>query len=354
VIHSGTVARLLLAGALQVALPVPALAQDLDRPDDEIVPEGVRWELRAHDGPAEPIDVLPGTGADLVLESGRASFNGGCDLFFGEYALDGDTITFGDAIQRTDRSCSDEAVVLQNAYLLLLHQVASWRPYFGAFQLLDASGEMLLEFSETTVDISQRDVDDILARLAMLSDEVASLQARVGDLEGGVVAGSDGETGLGDDPPDADAGETEAIPASVPAAPRARVEVERRYTYQDPDQARGLVTWRDRSADEDGFRVYARRIYCGLKAGADPSRALAEEDFTEKRSRFVRVASLPADATRFRPRHAAIMEELPSQPIPRYGTGAAYDLYVVAFNEAGESERTPVGSYTVTPEWFCP
>jgi heat shock protein HslJ len=352
-IRPRSAARWLLAAALEVALTAPVVAQTDGEPDDEIVPEGVRWELRAHDGPAEVIDVLPGTGADLVLESGRASFNAGCDLFFGEYTLDGHAITFGDAIQRTDRPCSDEAVILQNAYLALLHQVASWRPYFGAFQLLDASGEMLLEFSETTVDISQRDVDDILTRLAMLSGEVASLQERVRDLEGGATPSSDGEIDSGDGSSSADGG-SEATPASAPAAPRARVEVERRYTAQDRDQERGLVTWRDRSADEDGFRVYARRIYCGLKAGADPSQALSEEDFTEKRSRFVRVASLPADATRFRPRHAAIMERLPPQPIPRYGTGAAYDLYVAAHNEAGESERTPVGSYTVTPEWFCP
>jgi heat shock protein HslJ len=234
------VAKLLLAAALSVAVAAPVVAQATDEPSDEIVPEGVRWELRAYDGPAESIDVLPGTGADLVLESGRATFNAGCDLFFGEYTLEGDAILFGDAMQRTDRPCSDEAVTLQNAYLPLLHQAASWRPYFGAFQLLDASGQMLLEFSETTVDISQRDVDDILARLDELSDDVASLQARMGELERGAPASSDGEAGADGGSSGADAGGSGMTPASAPTAPRGRVEVERRYTLQDHDQARGL------------------------------------------------------------------------------------------------------------------
>jgi hypothetical protein len=48
------------------------------------------------------------------------------------------------------------------------------------------------------------------------------------------------------------------------------------------------------------------------------------------------------------------MDELPPQPIPRYRTRAAYDLHVAAYNDVGESDRTPIGSYTVTPEWFCP
>lgn len=349
-----TVAMLTLTAALSVGVVAPVGAQAETEPDDEVVPEGVRWELRAHDGPEEVIDVLPGTGADLVLESGRASFNAGCDLFFGDYTLDGAAITFDTVLQRTDRPCSDEAVALQETYIPLLQRVASWQPFFGALHLLDESGEMLLEFSETTVDISQRDVDAILTQLATLSDQVASLEGRVDGLEDGASANSDGQVDSGDGSASADGEATDATAASIPVAPRARGTVERRYTFQDPDEARGLIRWRDRSDDERGFRVYARRIFCGLKAGADPSQVLDYEDFTEQRSRFVRIATLPADATRYRPVHSAVMDELPPLPRPLYGTGAAYDLYVAAYNEAGESERTPVGSYTVTPEWFCP
>jgi hypothetical protein len=146
----------------------------------------------------------------------------------------------------------------------------------------------------------------------------------------------------------------EAPEAAAPRAPRATGDTDARFTVRDPNPRRGLVTWRDRADDEDGYRMYAKRVYCGLVEGADPSEALGTDDFTRLRSDFVRVGRADADATEFRPNHQRIRERLPEIPGQQYGSGEIYELYAAAFNGAGESKRVLVGTYITTPEFMCP
>lgn len=146
----------------------------------------------------------------------------------------------------------------------------------------------------------------------------------------------------------------EAPAATTPRAPRATGQTDARFTVRDPDPDRGLVTWKDRASDEDGYRIYARRIYCGLVPGADPNQPLDTDDFTQRRSRFVRVGKVAADAEQYRPVHQNVRQKLPEIPGQQYGSGEIYELYSAAFNEAGESKRVLVGTYITTPEFMCP
>ena len=189
--------------------------------------------------------------------------------------------------------------------------------------------------AEATVEVPQTQLDSILAQLAALTLRVEALETALAEA------------------PAVDAG-TPPTSAAKPKAPVATGETERRFTVRDPNPDRGLVTWRDRAKNEDGYRIYARRLYCGLKDGVEPDQALDVDDFTELRSEFVRVGKAPADATRFRPVHQQVRAKLPPVPGQQYGSGEIYELYATAFNEAGESKRVLVGTYITTPEFLCP
>ena len=184
------------------------------------------------------------------------------------------------------------------------------------------------------VELSQEQYDDILAQLADLAARVESLEV--------ALAGKD---------------EPAAKPRKSTAKPKAPVatsETEPRFTVRDPNPDRGLVTWRDRATNEDGQRIYARRVFCGLNPGADANEALGSDDFSRQRSAFVRVGKVAPDVTRFRPVHQQVTSKLPDPPGQQYGSGEIYELYVSAFNEAGESKRVLVGTYITTPEFMCP
>ena len=184
-----------------------------------------------------------------------------------------------------------------------------------------------------TVELTQDQYDDIVGQLADLTARVQVLESALAD-QGTGTADSDS--------------------ATKPKAPAATGSTEPRFTVRDPNPDRGRVTWKDRATNEDGYRIYARRVYCGLEDGADPNQALDTDDFAKTRSAFVQVGKVGADATAYRPVHQDVTAKLPAQPKPRYGSGEIYELYVAAFNEAGESKRVPVGSYITTPEFVCP
>ena len=99
---------------------------------------------------------------------------------------------------------------------------------------------------------------------------------------------------------------------AIKEAPKATGETAARFTVRDPNPDRGLVTWKDRANNEDGYRIYAKRVYCGLVAGADPNQALDTDDFTRLQSDFVRVGKVDANAT----------DSAPDCRNPVVGTGA--------------------------------
>lgn len=131
-------------------------------------------------------------------------------------------------------------------------------------------------------------------------------------------------------------------PLVPPVAPRRLSAGGRRQfaplPAQDPEP--GLVRWRDRANNEDGYRVYARRSY-----------------FTEScevaRGPWVAIEELPADTSRYAPRHARMIRLTPVDLPDAPGRLTSYELYVSAFNEAGESERVRMGTFQKERIFFC-
>ena len=327
----------LTAALLMALVPLVAAAQDEPAP-----PEEVGWTLDSYFGGGSLVDVPAGVVATLLLEGGQATGNGGCNSFFGSYHIDGSTISFDDAIGRTLMLCEGDAQVVEDAYLATLPTAVSWSIEDGALRLDNAGGEVVLAFGAGMVDVPQADIGQVLALLNDLQVQVGALEERVATLEGEPVA----------------------EPARGPRAPGPRGAVETVFPeyLRDPstppseieDKDREIVRWRDRSDDEDGFVVYARRGYCVLRAGVDPNQALGESDFRLQRGETVQVDSLPADSRRYRPDHEAIDARLPEKPVSPYSNDEFYDLLVAAHSEAGESRRILVASYFLTPEFRCP
>ena len=180
--------------------------------------------------------------------------------------------------------------------------------------------------------------------LESILEQLAALTLRVDDLEAALAVAPE---------PVVDSAPVEADLAK-PKAPKASGKTALKYADNDPNPKRGLVTWKDRATDEDGYRLYAKRVYCDLAPGVSPDQALDYDDFAEVRSGFVRVGKAGADATEFRPVHKDVRAKLPPIPGQQYGSGEIYEIFAAAFNEAGESKKVKLGSYMITPEFMCP
>jgi hypothetical protein len=131
-------------------------------------------------------------------------------------------------------------------------------------------------------------------------------------------------------------------PLVRPRAPAARGEVtDRAWPEQAPDALDGAIVWRDRSDNEDGFRVYARRSYL-----------LA--DCSIRNTAWQRIDELPADTERYRPRHAQVRRRIEVPEIDGVpGFMVRWEYAVSAYNEAGETDRTRVGGFVGGGEAFC-
>jgi hypothetical protein len=108
-----------------------------------------------------------------------------------------------------------------------------------------------------------------------------------------------------------------------------------------PDPLDSAIVWRDRSDNEDGFRVYARRSYL-------------RPDCSVRQTSWRLVTELPADTQRYRPRHARVRRsiEVPDiEGVP--GSLDRWEYAVTSFNEAGESDRLRVGGFVGGSEAFC-
>jgi heat shock protein HslJ len=332
----GLVTAVALAGSLSGA----AAAQDMPSP-----PEGQAWTLTAYTDEAGLATVPEDLSASLLLADGVASGSTGCNRFSGSYELDGASLNIAPELALTQMACEPAAETLQDRYLALLPTTASWQSTAEGIQLLDAGGAVILEYAAGEPDLST-----VVALLEQLRAEVSELQSRVDALEAGGAADSGTQAG-------------DSATASKPAAPRSRGRV--RTTFPEwmrdglpPDQIedlnRDVVRWRDRADDEDGYRVYARRGFCELRPGADPNQALDEDDFRRSRTKAVLIDELPADTTRYRPDHEGIDAALPVVPESPYSNDEFYDLYVAAFNDAGETKPVRVASFFLTPEFRCP
>ncbi len=174
--------RTMLAGALSGALllgtlPGIALAQD---GDSEITLEGVEWTLTTLAGEAVPEDVT----TTLFLSGGEVVGDAGCNSYFGSYELDGDALTFPSPFGATQKLCEDQVMAVEDAYLPLLQETATWAiDEAGALSLADSDGTVQLVFGEAPVDITASDIDTLVATLGDLQAQIDEAVAEVAALE---------------------------------------------------------------------------------------------------------------------------------------------------------------------------
>jgi hypothetical protein len=132
-------------------------------------------------------------------------------------------------------------------------------------------------------------------------------------------------------------------PLVPPEAPKPRGEVSDRGwpPVYEPDPLDGAIVWKDRSDNEDGFRVYARRSWF-------------EVDCTVTDGPWSLVEELPEDTVTYRPQHARVARSIEVPEIKGVpGSLTRWEYAVSAFNEAGETRKTPVGGFVGGSEAFC-
>jgi hypothetical protein len=133
-------------------------------------------------------------------------------------------------------------------------------------------------------------------------------------------------------------------PLVPPATPTVRkgVQNDRGWpaVYQ-PDPLKGAIVWRDRSDNEDGFRIYARRSWF-------------EADCSVTDGPWSIVTEVAADRERYRPNHKKVVKSIKVPNIPDVpGSMTRWEYSVAAFNEVGTTERVPIGIFLGGSEAFC-
>ena len=169
--------RQLVAGALSAsllvsALPGLALAQD----EVALTPEGVEWTLSTLAG--EPVP--EGVETTLFLSGGEVVGNAGCNSYFGSYELSDESLTFPNPFGVTQKFCEGPEQVVEDVYLPLLQQTATWSiDEEGALSLADADGGVQLVYGEAPVDVTASDVETLVATLGDLQRQIDEAAAEV-------------------------------------------------------------------------------------------------------------------------------------------------------------------------------
>lgn len=308
-----------------LTLATVGVAQDAPRviSFDETAVQGVTWELSQYADGDALAEVPDDVSATLLLNSGAASGVAGCNTYSGTYEIDDHLVRFSDELVVTQALCEGPAQAVEDAFLTLLPTIVSWIIVDGRLELNDGGQTPALVFGDGTFEMSMSQVTAITYQLEDLQDAVADLTLRMSSVE---AASSDSDGS-----------------ATKPARAKPKGKVKREFAELGKDPNRGLARWRDMATDEDGYRVYARRIGCAVQGDA----------LQEQPSKWVRIAKLPANSTEFRPRHLQVEAAIPEQTPRGVGTGSLYELGVAPFNEAGEAKRVVVAAYFTTPEYIC-
>jgi heat shock protein HslJ len=104
-------------------------------------PEDVRWALLSLADEAPP----DGVESTLTLEDGMANGFADCNRFFGDYVLEGESLSIG-PLGTTLMACEDPVMRFEADHLTALGQVASFRIEDGVLVLSDAGGTELLRY----------------------------------------------------------------------------------------------------------------------------------------------------------------------------------------------------------------
>ena len=126
-----------------------------------------------------------------------------------------------------------------------------------------------------------------------------------------------------------------------PPAPRGDTEDRGWPPVYAPDPLDGAIVWKDRSDNEDGFRVYARRSWF-------------EVDCSITDGPWELVKELPPDTKTYRPQHTKVVRSIDVPQIKGVpGTLVRWEYAVSAFNLAEETKKVPVGGFIGGSEAFC-
>lgn len=123
-----------------------ALASDSE---GEITMEDTQWQLVLYlDDTGEMASVLPDITVDIKFSEGKLSGSAGCNRYFGGYDLaEDDQIRFTSQMGSTQMACAPQINSLEQLYLALLPQTASWKLEEGHLTLFDYAGAALLKFA---------------------------------------------------------------------------------------------------------------------------------------------------------------------------------------------------------------
>ncbi len=177
---STTLTRLALVAALVISVPTATVAQPESLED-------TTWHLAGYtlDDVAESVPWL--VDATLLLEGGSASGSGGCNSFSGSYTLDGDQLTFEQPFTVTLRGCREPQMGVENTYLSLLPQTATWQIADGVLTLADELGNPLLDLERAVVALTQSDLTAIAAQFAASEAEIARVGERIDNIRVGTL-----------------------------------------------------------------------------------------------------------------------------------------------------------------------
>ena len=105
--------------------------------------EGTTWVLGGGTDIGAPLgDVV----VSAQFEGGTVSGTSGCNNYNGPYTLDGDKLTIGPNLARTQMACIGPAAAVEQVYLKLLTQVESYSISGETLSLAGSGGKTLLTF----------------------------------------------------------------------------------------------------------------------------------------------------------------------------------------------------------------
>jgi len=114
--------------------------------------EDARWILISYGDPETPYAVLPDIEVTARFNSGTKQVRGvgGCNLYAGEYEIDGDNLTIKGPFAVTEMWCGDDVGAQEKAYLDILLAAESYEA--GSDILVIYSGDSVLYFEREETD----------------------------------------------------------------------------------------------------------------------------------------------------------------------------------------------------------
>lgn len=122
------------------AIPVPGettAAPDL---------EGVVWQLQSMaDASGHTVDAMADIPVTATFNDGQLSGNGGCNSYFGSYAVDGSSLTITPA-GTTMMACPEKVMAQEQAFMAALGSSASYKVTGDKLEIMNADGAVVLTF----------------------------------------------------------------------------------------------------------------------------------------------------------------------------------------------------------------